>query len=225
MTAAALDRVRGRRNSGAVGVAHLQADRVYAFAQISKKHVDDFGDKLLAKFIACGDLGNRAYVDRGNARDFSAHSFSSGTWSGSLDPTRRGTHASLPDRSKLCAVARPRPVTRDRRRQRLAVTGSRSPYELLGILNVEARDDAQASTTVRISAQCHLFVAPGPGDAHFARATARGSISAISRLGIALRNSIETPDTGWQNFSSHEWSASRRAGSLLAPYLRSPTIG
>ncbi len=80
MTAAALDRVYGRRNSGTVVVAHLQTDCAYPFAQVGKEYIDDLGDKLLAQFIAFGELGNRAHVDRGNARGFNAHSFSSGSW-------------------------------------------------------------------------------------------------------------------------------------------------
>jgi hypothetical protein len=88
MTATALDRVCGRRNSGTVVMAHLQADRAYAFAQVGKKYVDDFGDKLLAQFIAFGELGNRAHVDRGNARGFNAHSLSSGTWFAQSHQTR-----------------------------------------------------------------------------------------------------------------------------------------
>ena len=39
---------------------------------------DDFGDKLLAQFIAFGELSNRAHVDRRNACGFNAHSLSSG---------------------------------------------------------------------------------------------------------------------------------------------------
>jgi len=88
MTAAALDRVRGRCNFGAVVVAHLQADRAYAFAQVGKEYVDDFGDNLLAQIIAFGELGNRAHVDRENARGFNAHSFSPGTWFAQTHQTR-----------------------------------------------------------------------------------------------------------------------------------------
>src|SRR5208282_3434574 len=58
-----------------------------------------------------------------------------------------------------------------------------------------------------------------------ARAVRPPSINALSLLGSSLRNSIGASETGWRNFSSHEWSASRRAGSLRAPYFRSPTIG
>ena len=53
----------------------------------------------------------------------------------------------------------------------------------------------------------------------------RRSISAFSRPGRALRNSIDARETGWINLSSQEWSASRLAGSVLAPYFRSPMMG
>src|SRR5277367_5453104 len=47
----------------------------------------------------------------------------------------------------------------------------------------------------------------------------------VRRVGSALWKFIGVPETGWRKVSSHEWSARRCAVSVVAPYLRSPTIG
>ncbi len=59
----------------------------------------------------------------------------------------------------------------------------------------------------------------GTGGPPQSQSRLRGSSSAIRRVGIGLWKFIGVPETGWRNFSSLEWRASRRAGSVVAPYL------
>jgi len=47
----------------------------------------------------------------------------------------------------------------------------------------------------------------------------------VNPPGIGLLKVISTPVTGWGKRSSPAWSASRRSGSLCAPYFSSPATG